>query len=197
MIRINTLLTAILASILFLTSGCGTTGGDDNNIKAASERSKNYNNGSIALWDYLVPAGDTTNNYIKTTGETTKKYRTRFTREADKVTEVSDLSKNEKTIYMKNANDITVLFYTDGAENGRLELKPTVDIGDIVTIKKSDCKLVKLWDVFHYGDKDFNDVIEIKCGNTPGYYQRNVGEILQQQTIAEKGTVITKYIAQE
>ena len=198
MIGKNIFLTTLLTSVVIFTTGCGSTSTESNNdIKSSitSERSKTYNDGSITLWNYLVPANDTTNNYIKTTGTTSKTYTTRFITETNKVTEISDLSENEKTIYIKNTNDITVLFYTDGAENGRLELKPTVDIGDIVTIKKSDCTLVKYWDVFHYGEKNFNDVIEIKCGDTPGYYQKDVGEILQKQTLAETGTVITKYLS--
>ena len=179
---------------MLLLGGCGgTTGGSQGG--GDYERSQNYNNGAIALWDYLVPASDTTNSYIKTNGTTSQTYRTRYTREANRVTEVSNLSENEKTIYTKNANDITISFYTDGAENGRLELKPTVDIGERVTIKKSDCRLAKVWDTFHYQNRDFKDVIEIRCGNTPGYYQRGVGEIAQEQKISEKGTVETKYLA--
>ena len=190
----------IFIPVLILTISLGGCGGSAGGTESGTQKTKsvthNYNNGSVALWDYLVPAGDTTNSYIKTNGTTTQKYRTRFVREADTVTEVSDLSKNEKTIYKKNKENITILFYTDGTENGRLELKPTVDIGDIVTIKKSDCKLEKVWDTFTFEKREFKDVIEIRCGETPGYYQRGRGEILQERHLAESGKVETKMITE-
>ncbi len=190
----------IFISMFFLIlglTGCGAGGTNDNDKQERTDTTKvpaNYNKGAISLWDYLVPETDTTNNYIKTSGDQTEKYRTRYTKSADTVTEVSDFSQNEKTIYKNEKNNITILFYTDGSENGRLELKPTVDIGDIVTIKKSDCTLVKLWDEFHFDGKSFKDVIEIRCGDTPGYYQRGVGEILQQKPLTESGGVETKLI---
>jgi len=179
--------------LIFSLAGCGGATGDTKTEQTKPVH-QNYSNGAIALWDYLVPSGDTTNSYIKTSGEKTQKYKTRYTREANSVTEVSDLSQNEKTIYRNNKENITVLFYTNGEENGRLELKPTVDIGDIVTIKKSDCTLVKRWDDFMFQDKNFKDVIEIHCGDTPGYYQRGVGEIVQEKHLAENGKVETKVL---
>ncbi len=179
--------------LIFSLAGCGGATGDTK-AERTEPVHQNYNNGAIALWDYLVPAGDTTNNYIKTSGEEIQKYKTRYTREANSVTEVSDLSQNEKTIYRKDKENITILFYTNGEENGRLELKPTVDIGDIVTVKKSDCTLKKLWDHFTFEEKNFKDVIEIRCGDTPGYYQRGVGEILQEKHLSESGKIETKVL---
>ena len=182
----------ILTLLIVTFAGCGGTGSD---TKEKRSDTPSYTSGDIALWEYLVPNSDTTNNYIRTSGNDVEKYRTVYTREADKVTEISDFSKNEKTIYTKNKNNITILFYTDGTQNGRLELKPTVDIGDIVTIKKSDCKLVQRLDIFSFEGKEFNDVIEIKCGDAPGYYQKGVGEILQQKSLTENGKVVTKVLA--
>ncbi|RUM65924.1 MAG: hypothetical protein DSZ05_05215 [Sulfurospirillum sp.] len=185
----------VFISILILSlSGCGGAT-EETTVDRTQSIPKSYHTGSISLWNYLVPAGDTTNNYVKTNGEQVQKYRTRYTREANSVTEVSDLSKNEKTVYRNGKESITVLFYTNGQENGRLELKPTVDIGDIVTIKKSDCTLVKLWDDFTYQKQNFKDVIEIRCGDTPGYYQKGVGEILQEKHLAENGKIETKMIS--
>lgn len=183
--------------LIFSLSGCGGTTNEtqtETQTKPAKPAPQNYSNGSITLWDYLVPAGDTTNSYIKISGGETQKYRTRYTRDANTVTEISDLSKNEKTVYKNGKNSITVLFFIDNEENGRLELKPTVDIGDVVTVKKSNCTLAKLWEDFTFQGKTFKDVIEIECGDTPGYYQRGVGEILQKKHLAENGKVETKVL---
>ncbi len=185
-----------LSLLLFFNTGCGGTAGESRT--ETTQNIQSYDKGAIALWDYLVPETDTTNSYIKTSGDQIEKYRTHYTREADTVTEISEFSKNEKTIYTKTKNNITILFYTDNVENGRLELKPTVDIGDIVTIKKSDCTLVKKWDNFRFEEQSFDDVIEIQCGNTPGYYQRGTGEILQKRALSQNGTTVeTKLIASD
>lgn len=184
----------MLLLLTLLLTACGGGGTTSASGETAQTRESVYH-GSITLWDYLVPAADSTNSYIKTTGDEVQKYQTRYLRQNNSVTEVSDLSKNEKTVYTNEGNKIVVTFYTDGAQNGTVEMKGKVDIGDIVTVKNSDCRLAQHLDSFKYDGQLFDDVIEIKCGENPGYYQKGVGEIMQKQPLGTNGTVATKVLA--
>jgi hypothetical protein len=64
----------------------------------------------------------------------------------------------------------------------------TANIGQTVTVLDSTCKLEKHYDNIKINDKDFVDVIEIKCNDKPGYYQKDIGEIAQTQISGSNGT---------
>ena len=181
--------------LTLLLTACGGGGGTTSGSQQTAQTRETPYSGSIALWDYLVPAADTTSSYIKTTGDEVQKYQTRYLRQNNSVTEVSDLSKNEKTVYSNEGNKIVVTFYTDGVQNGTVEMKGKVDIGNIVTVKTSDCRLAQHLESFKYNGQLFEDVIEIKCGENPGYYQKGVGEIMQKHPLGTTGTVTTKVLA--
>ncbi len=186
--------TLIFLTILITLLGCGGTTGSDIQTKTNNSNNNNKtiytNSGEYALWDYLVPQQSSTNNYIKTTGNTMQKYQTRYIKENNTVTESSSDVPNEKTIYTKNSNNITVSFFKDSQPNGHYELHTLVDIGDMVTIKASNCILKRHYDSFSFEGKTFEDVIAIECGNTPGYYQKGIGEIGQEQALNTTGRVI-------
>lgn len=182
---------AIIAAVVI--SGCG--GGSAEEADGTKSSHTQAGGGKYALWDYLVPSVDKTNNYIKTTATSTQKYQTRFVKTGNTVTETSDYAKNEQTIYTKNKTNITVSFLKDGAPNGRYDLKLYVDIDDIVTVKKSDCRLTKHYDTYSIDGENFNDVIEITCGNEPGFYQKGVGEIAQKRSLSTSGKVDIKILS--
>ncbi len=179
-----------MTAALMLTA-CGSGGGEKST--PPTQQARVYS-GNIDLWQYMVPSSDRTNSYIRTTGTETKKYQTRYVVKADNVTEESQLSSNEKTVYTNRGNTILITFFTDGVQNGSVELKAKVDIGDIVTVKKSDCRLTKQMPEYTYNGEKFEDVIEIVCGNDPGYYQRGTGEILQKRALTTNGQIETKVL---
>jgi len=173
----------LLLSTIFiaLISGCG--GGDnrspdrdrDNTIQNNSIRnSQSYN-----LWEYFTPNRSKTNSYKLYENNSVSSYKTSYNVSNNKVIEVDDYAPNEKTIYEKRDNYIEVKFQKDGKPNGIYKLKLYANIGDSVTVLDSTCKLTKHYDNFTIKDQAFNDVIEIRCGNKPGYYQKGVGEIAQ------------------
>ena len=182
-------------SLTFLLIGCGSSGENSSTKKNGIDRNSQQYEGDIVLWNYIVPSNDATNRYIKTNGTQSQQYQIYFAKENNRVTEISELSQNEKTVYTNNGNTIDITFYTDNAKNGSVTLKSKVNINDIVTVKKSDCRLKRHFDQFSYEDKIFADVIEIQCGNTPGYYQKGVGEIMQQKILSTK-SIETKILTQ-
>ncbi len=181
--------TFIMITILITLLGCGTTTTQRDNTDTSNKQAYS-NSGEYALWDYLVPQQSSTNNYIKTTGSTKQKYQTRYVKEDNSVIESSSDVPNEKTVYKKGANSISVSFLKDSQPNGHYELHTLVDIGDMVTIKTSSCILKEHYDSFSFQGKKFEDVIAIECGNTPGYYQKGIGEIGQEQALNTTGRVV-------
>lgn len=184
----------ILLSLLILT-GCG--GGSEgsgnskepqNNTNSAVNSDVGKTDGKYNLWEYMTPAKDTTNNFIETKGETTSTYKTTYSTSPTIVTETSDYAQNEKTIYTKKSDRITVSFEKDGTPNGSYDLDLTANITDIVTIKESTCILTNHYDKVKIGDKSFTDVIEIKCNDKPGYYQKGIGEIAQTNALSTNGS---------
>ena len=183
---------------MFLISGCGGGGSDegrgdtpdtkDDIKKGQPTLGVGKTDGKYNLWEYVTPKDDRTNNFVETTGDTTKKYKTTYSTTSNKVIEVSDYAKNEQTIYTKTYNNtlnkydrVTVSFEKDGTPNGSYDLDLTADVGDVVTVKESSCKLIKHHDSIAINGKSFTDVIEIKCNQKPGFYQKGVGEIAQTQ----------------
>lgn len=186
-----------LLLVVLLTSGCGGGGASkDSGSQSPNNRDttsidtnagQGKTTGVYKLWEYITPKTDKTNNFIETTADKTNSYKTTYALSANSVTETSDYAKNEQTIYSKKDDRITVSFKKDGAPNGSYDLDLTADIGDIVTVKESTCKLFKHYDSIKIGDKSFTDVLEIQCKNQPGYYQKGVGEVAQTQVLGING----------
>ena len=176
----------VLLLAFTLISGCGggdtstgdsPKGGGDNHSNL--EQGKGRTDGKYKLWDYIVPKTDTTNNFIETKGGETNSYKTTYSIASSTVTEISDYAKDEKTIYTKKADRITVSFTKDDTPNGSYDLHLTANLKDSVTIKEATCKLIEHHASIKINEKTFTDVIEIQCSDKPGYYQRDVGEVAQ------------------
>jgi len=192
----------ILLSLLILT-GCGGGGEESStnsknpqtNTSSAIDNDVGKTDGKYNLWEYMTPAKDTTNNFIETKGDTTSTYKTTYSISPTTVTETSDYAPNERTIYTKKSDRITVSFEKDGTPNGSYDLDLTASPNDIVTIKESTCILTNHYDTVKIGDKSFTDVIEIKCNDKPGYYQKGVGEIAQTNALSTSGTRSVRILA--
>ncbi len=162
-------LTTITA--LFLI-GCG--GGGDDTTTSTPVATGEYN-----LWEYMTPSTSDTNTFTLSSNNVNTTYNTAYSVTRSRVEEVADYAQDEKTIYEKDADSIIVTFEKAGKPNGTYALKLTANINDIVTTRTSTCKLTNHLNSFSIADKTFQDVIEITCGTTPGYYQKGVGEIAQ------------------
>ena len=162
-------LTTITA--LFLV-GCGG-GGEESSTPTTT------NVGTYNLWEYMTPSSSDTNTFTLSSNSVDTTYTATYIVKSNRVEEVANYAPDERTIYEKGANTITVKFEKGGKANGTYALKLTANINDIVTTRSSTCKLTKHLPSFSIADKTFQDVIEITCGSTPGYYQKGVGEIAQ------------------
>ena len=190
---------------MFMMSGCGGGGdsredsptaknNDDDIPKGQPTLGVGKTDGKYNLWEYVTPKSDRTNNFVETTGSTSKNYKTTYSTTSNKVTEVSSYAKDEQTIYTKTYNNtlkkydrVTVSFEKDGTPNGSYDLDLTADVGDVVTVKESSCKLAKHHSSIQINGQSFKDVIEIQCNQKPGFYQKGVGEIAQTKVLGANG----------
>ena len=170
----------LISTILVLTfAGCGSGGDTSSSGDRKSPTPKNQK--QYNLWSYMTPESDHTNTYSIYSDNKTVKYNTQYSVKQNRVVEVNDYASNERTIYEKLSNKIKVRFEKNKKANGMYELHLTANEGDVITERSSTCKLIKHYDNFEIKGKAFQDVIEIKCGDIPGYYQKGVGEIAQAE----------------
>ncbi len=174
----NIALTAI--TVLFLV-GCGGGGGDESKTVAPTTSNGKYN-----LWEYMTPASSNTNTFTLSSNSVDSTYKSTYSVTNNRVTEIADYAQDETTIYEKGADRITVKFEKGGKANGTYALKLTANINDLVTTRNSTCKLTQHLDTFTIAGKEFSDVIEITCGNIPGYYQKGIGEVAQKEDSSGK-----------
>lgn len=172
----NIAMTTLTALLLV---GCGGGASESSPSPVSQSVTKAYN-----LWDYMVPKSNTENTYTHIQGSETSTYNTTLLVSTNRVEEVVDYAQNEKTIYVKNSDTITVNFEKDGKPNGTYNLLLRADIGDVVTKRSSTCKLTKHYDSFTINAKNFEDVLEITCGTIPGYFQKGIGEVAQVENSA-------------
>ncbi len=193
---------------LALLTGCGGNKTDeksdtnnksntqkDNPTTTTSISDKGKTNGKYNLWDYMTPKTNTTNNFIETNGDETNEYTITYSISEKEVIETSDYAQNEKTIYKKKPDRVTVEFQKDNEFNGSYDLHLTADINGDVTILTSTCKLTKHFDKKTINSKEFLDVIEIRCNDKPGYYQKDIGEIAQTEVVDAKGVSSLRILA--
>ena len=130
----------------------------------------------------MTPNASNTNTFTLSSNSVDTTYKSTYTVvNQSRVEEVADYAKDEKTIYEKSNNKIIIKFEKNGKANGFYELKLTADIGNVVTVRNSNCKLSNHHDTFSIAGKSFQDVIEITCNNIPGYYQKGIGEVAQKE----------------
>lgn len=169
---------AFASSIAILLLGCG---GGSSTTDTGGKIGAQSHNKAYDLWAYMVPSSSQTNTFTHISNGKTSTYTTTYSVSQNRVEERDDYAQNEKTIYERFSDKITVKFEKDGKPNGMYDLALGADIGDIVTIRNSTCSLSKHYDDFSIADKSFQDVIEITCNNIPGYYQKGVGEVAQKE----------------
>ncbi len=172
---------ATVATLIFIGCGGGGDSTSGGGTLGSQTITKAYN-----LWDYMVPNSSKTNRFTLSSINGKSNYNTTYTVSKNRVEEVADYASDEKTIYEKKANKIVVNFTKAGQPNGTYNLLLSADIGDIVTERKSTCRLTKHLEIFELEGKSFQDVIEITCGNIPGYYQKGIGEIAQIENSSDK-----------
>ncbi len=193
---------------LALLTGCGGSKTDNENdinnepntqknnpTVTTSISDKGKTDGKYNLWDYMTPKTSTTNSFTETKGDEINQYTTTYSISEKEVIETSDYAQDEKTIYKKREDRVTVEFLKDNKFNGSYDLHLTADINGDVTILTSTCKLTKHFDKKTINNKDFLDVIEIRCNDKPGYYEKGTGEIAQTEVVDAKGVSSLRVLA--
>jgi len=176
--------------IIFIASmfiGCGGGAGDTTSSKSTTrEKPKEETNtqltgNSFDMWDYIIP---TTNKSLSISSNSEDEaYHATFRsiEENNLVEEIPQYTTDERIVYDKGNNKITVIFYKND------KIIQSYDINRVIRLKEqtiahSACFLVDHFNTFEVpsNGKTFNDVIEIACGSHSGYYAKGKGEIYKE-----------------
>lgn len=175
---------AFATTVAFLLIGCGGGSNETQNSGGkvvAQNLKKNY-----SLWNYMVPSNSHSSTFTHIANDKTTTYTATYDVSSNRVEERDDYAANEKTIYTLDSDKIRIEFEKDGKPNGLYDVELGANIGDVITVRNSSCKLTNHYDTFTLAEQSFQDVIEITCNNIPGYYQKGVGEVAQKEDTSGK-----------
>ncbi len=179
------LLTPLLA-LLFV--GCGSSSVDSGDVVVIDGGSSpKQDNGitalpsdkSYRLYDYLCPSSNLTVKSYKYKNKIFQSEESlEYTNNTTLTTERSLKNSDGKIEYQSSDDTINVTLYL-GTKTESFSMKNFLNIGDIVTLKESECSVSQHFDKLTYIGKEFSDVLEITCPKSIGYYQKDRGLVLE------------------
>jgi len=181
--------------LLFITTifliGCGGGGGGGDTSTSTSTTTsdvniptESYAGTSFDTWDYIVPNTSTvTTKSISSNSIDGTSYTATFKsiEENSMVEEIPDNTTDERVIYQKENDSISVTFYKNDTKVYDYDMKRYVKVGE-PTIENSSCMLVNYLTKYTppNSSQTYSDVIEIDCGKHKGFYARGEGQIYQE-----------------
>ncbi len=166
-----------LAGILLIATGCG--GSDDKKELTIDEISLDFSKKETASYDlsqYLAPDSNKTNTYIKKVYEDKsgkKSYSEDSMDESFPTVKFEVSTTTIKAIKSDDGNSTFSIgddrvFASSFLSSGDKNLVRYIDAGDYISKTKSQnviswCKLNRYLNSYKVSDKDYNDVIELKC----------------------------------
>jgi len=168
-----------LILILFGLTGCGGGGGDDT-ASAYAPPSQSFSGASYDTWDYVIPSTSKDTNSINSGDIGGTDYGATFTVSETRTTEIPDDAPGEKIVYDKLSDRVKISFYKDDIKTFSYEMKKSIHIGETTTVSDSACVLVNHYSTYNIQGTNYNDVIQIDCGKSKGFYQKGHGEIAQE-----------------
>ena len=184
----------VLSLLGLLLGGCGSTTVDSGDVvekpNSAKVSLESFDRATIippvgkgyALYNYLLPntASNIESYKYNKSGTLLSQETLSYSAESKKIIERS-LQNNAGYISYTLSQDkenIAVTLYHDSSTDD-FTMKNFVNIGDMVTIQNSQC-FVK---AHHDSLQALNDVLEISCPNSTGYYQKDKGLVVEQLSI--------------
>jgi subtilisin family serine protease len=170
----------------FLFIGCGSTttvesGSVDKEDTTLTSTPPKVPEKSYRFYDYLGPSSNlvvTTYKYTNSTFKYEEPLEYRYTEGL--LTERSLENLDGQVEYHDAGDTIDVTIY-QGSDISAFKMHNYVDIGDMVTIKKSSCNITNHLATLTLGDKAFKDVLEVSCPKSVGYYQKSRGLIMENR----------------
>lgn len=165
--------------ILFTLSGCGGGGGDSSSSASSFDGNfptQDFSGASYEAWDYIIPANNLQENSIDVNSVGSTNYSANFTFAENITTEIPDNAHDEKIVYEKLTDRVKISFYKSDEKTFSYEMKKKIHIGETTTVLDSACILI----AHHQKYNIYDDVIQIDCGKSQGFYQKGKGQIAQQ-----------------
>ena len=179
------ILTLLILS--FILIGCGGGGETSSSSSSSRDVSENFTDDTISsstydTWNYIIPERTSPNSSSissRSLNGTTYQATFRSIEENNIVEEIPENTTDERVIYEKNNNTISVRFYKNDRVTYSYDMHRFVKIGE-QTISNSSCMLVNHFASKSFNNQTYNDVIEIDCGQQKGYYAKGKGQIYQE-----------------
>jgi subtilisin family serine protease len=177
----------LFTSVLgFLLIGCGSTatvesGSVDKEDTTLTSTPPKVPEKSYRFYDYIGPTSNLVVTTYKYTNDTFKYDEPlEYSYTEGLLTERSLENLDGQIEYHVEGDTINVTIY-QGSDISAFKMHNYVDIGDVVTIKKSSCSVTNHLATLTLGDKAFKDVLEVSCPKSIGYYQKFKGLIMENR----------------
>ena len=174
------LLTTVLA---FLFVGCGSSTVKSGDVDLTqSQPSSTLPSGfkGYVFYDYLLPSTDKVVQSYKYKNDTfLNEESLEYTKSAARVIERSLKNRGGQVEYQDGGDGTIKVTIYNNASTEYFTMKNFVNIGDIITVKKSTCRVSAYHDKLSFGEKNFTDVLEVRCPDSVGYYQKGQGLVVE------------------
>ncbi len=173
----------IIFIVVLLFIGCGGGSATKKGGKSGDDLGKQeYGDAAFKMDDYLFPksSGDIV-AYKYERGVLYQKDRLTYTVSSNLVKERSNINLGGSIdfLYPQDGKDgITVTIYKDSKPQS-FTMRNYIDINDSVTFADGECRLSAHYDRLDLFGRSFNDLLEITCPNSVGYYQRSKGLVVE------------------
>ncbi len=178
----------VISALLF--SGCGsssvstgsvpTTSDGTSPAQTAKTSQKPSGFTGYTLYEYLVPASvQTVQSYKYQNQNYLRVESLEYNKHDNFISQRSLQNQDGEVEYQNNGDDtILVTLYHDSASD-TFKMHNFVNIGDTVTLKQGSCTLSAYYDRLDFQGKSFDDVVQISCAKSVGYYQKGKGLVVE------------------
>jgi hypothetical protein len=171
----------IVSSLLLLLSGCGSS--SNSSTKALEDSDKvPYGFKGYRLYDYVAPKEDKeVLSYKYKNGNFYQEERLEYTNSGSIITQRSLTNLGGAVEFQNPVSQkdlVDVVIYKDSKQE-HFKMKNYVDVGSIITKDGGECKITKHYEKLEYDNREFDDVLEISCPKSIGYYQKGKGLVVE------------------
>jgi len=184
---------SVFISVVSLLIGCGSSSSKSEDTRANTssfnpEKAKDFD--GYILQEYLFPTRDQVvpiYKYLNKEFYKEEKLSYKISQDSNyQIVKLQSLSNIGGYVeyYLGKENDsaVNINIYQDEDQKA-FKLENFIHIGDSVTLKSGECKVAKHYQTLKlpYDTHSFNDVLEIDCPKSVGYYQKHKGLVLQNR----------------
>jgi hypothetical protein len=168
----------IISSLLLLLSGCGSSSSKDSIV----DDKVPYGFKGYKLYDYIAPKDDKeVLSYKYKNKNFYQEERLEYKNSGSIITQRSLTNLGGAVEFQNPVSEkdfVDVVIYKDNKQE-HFKMNNYVDINSTITKDSSECKITKHYEKLIYDKREFDDVLEISCPKSVGYYQKGSGLVVE------------------